>query len=230
MQDRAAPGDGAARREPRPLMPPEQWRRGYQFSGDESLTLREAMRLMDRLNEYDELERSFATCAIGTISPSSTMRRSAICSARRKASSWSSCGRSPGCWKKPATSGKTRRGYELTPQGVRKIGEKALTDIFADLQKDHIGQHELRPRRRRRRPHRRHQAIRVRRSVPARYPEDDHERGAAASGVGSRRSRTRTGQATTCVATVLTPGSGCGSHRVTSRSTGPSTRRGRRPC
>ena len=27
----------------------------------------------------------------------------------------------------------TRRGYELTPQGVRKIGEKALTDIFAGL-------------------------------------------------------------------------------------------------
>ena len=39
---------------------------------------------------------------------------------------------------------KTRRGYELTPQGVRKIGEKALTDIFADLKRDQIGQHELR--------------------------------------------------------------------------------------
>jgi uncharacterized protein with von Willebrand factor type A (vWA) domain len=38
----------------------------------------------------------------------------------------------------------TRRGYELTPQGVRKIGEKALTDIFADLKRDRIGQHDLR--------------------------------------------------------------------------------------
>src|SRR5215213_8512068 len=34
------------------LIPPEQWRRGYQFSGDESLTLEQAMRLMDRLGEY----------------------------------------------------------------------------------------------------------------------------------------------------------------------------------
>ena len=38
----------------------------------------------------------------------------------------------------------TRRGYELTPQGVRKIGEKALTDIFADLKRDRLGQHDLR--------------------------------------------------------------------------------------
>ena len=38
----------------------------------------------------------------------------------------------------------TRRGYELTPQGVRKIGEKALTDIFADLKRDRMGQHDLR--------------------------------------------------------------------------------------
>ena len=38
---------------------------------------------------------------------------------------------------------KTRRGYELTPQGVRKIGEKALTDIFQHLKKDQIGQHEI---------------------------------------------------------------------------------------
>src|SRR5215203_6718940 len=41
------------------LIPPDQWRRGYQFSGDESLTLEQAMRLMDRLGEYDELESQF---------------------------------------------------------------------------------------------------------------------------------------------------------------------------
>ena len=86
------------------LMRPEEWRRGYQFSGDESLTLEQAMRLMDRLNEYDELERSFATSATGTTSPSSTTTRSAICSARRRASRWSSCARSRGCWRRPVTS------------------------------------------------------------------------------------------------------------------------------
>jgi uncharacterized protein with von Willebrand factor type A (vWA) domain len=32
---------------------------------------------------------------------------------------------------------------ELTPKGVRRIGHKALKDIYASLKKDHIGSHEL---------------------------------------------------------------------------------------
>ena len=98
---------------------------------------------MDRLSEYDELERSSATSATGTTSPRSTTTRSGICSARRKASSSSSSARSRGCWRRPATS-EDAPGYELTPQGVRKIGEKALTDIFAELKQDRIGKHDLR--------------------------------------------------------------------------------------
>ncbi len=33
--------------------------------------------------------------------------------------------------------------YELTAQGIRRIGQKALEDIFAQLQKDAFGQHRL---------------------------------------------------------------------------------------
>jgi uncharacterized protein with von Willebrand factor type A (vWA) domain len=33
--------------------------------------------------------------------------------------------------------------YELTPRGMRKIGQKALQDIFAKLRKDRIGGHDL---------------------------------------------------------------------------------------
>ena len=41
------------------MMSQDDWRRGYQFSGDESLTLEQAMRLMERLDEYDQLEAAF---------------------------------------------------------------------------------------------------------------------------------------------------------------------------
>jgi uncharacterized protein with von Willebrand factor type A (vWA) domain len=34
--------------------------------------------------------------------------------------------------------------YELTPRGMRKIGQRALEDIFAQLRKDRIGQHDIR--------------------------------------------------------------------------------------
>ena len=42
-----------------------------------------------------------------------------------------------------------RRGrrLELTPRGTRKIGQKALQDIFAHLKKDRFGKHELKSRR-----------------------------------------------------------------------------------
>lgn len=41
------------------MMSPEDWRRGYQFSGDESLSLEQAMQLMERLDAYDQLEADF---------------------------------------------------------------------------------------------------------------------------------------------------------------------------
>ena len=33
--------------------------------------------------------------------------------------------------------------YELTAQGIRRIGQKALEDIFAQLRKDAFGQHRM---------------------------------------------------------------------------------------
>jgi len=121
----------------------EDWRRGYQFSGDESMTLSEAMRMMDRLKDYDDLERDlkdvrdwndFANLdddkvrdLLGEEEHEQMQQLSQIAKMLEDA----------GYVKK------NRRGYELTPQGVRKIGEKALTDIFTQLNKDRIGQHEL---------------------------------------------------------------------------------------
>jgi len=121
----------------------EDWRRGYQFTGDESMTMSEAMRMMDRLKDYDDLERDlkdvrdwndFANLdddkvrdLLGEEEHEQMQQLSQIAKMLEDA----------GYVKK------NRRGYELTPQGVRKIGEKALTDIFTQLNKDRIGQHEL---------------------------------------------------------------------------------------
>ncbi len=121
----------------------EDWRRGYQFSGDESLTLAEAMRLMDRLKGYDDLEQDlkevrdwndFANLdddkvrdLLGEDALEQMQQLSQIAKLLEDA----------------GYIRKTRRGYELTPQGVRKIGEKALIDIFSQLNKDRLGQHQL---------------------------------------------------------------------------------------
>ena len=126
------------------LIPPEQWRRGYQFSGDESLTLEQAMRLMDRLGEYDELESQFRDVRdwndLADLDDTKIREllgdeeEEQLDQLRQLARMLEDAG----------YIRQTRRGYELTPQGVRKIGEKALTDIFADLKRDRTGQHDLR--------------------------------------------------------------------------------------
>ncbi len=126
------------------MMPPEPGQRGYQFSGEESLTLDQAMRLMDRLGDFDELESQFRDVRdwddlaaldddkirdlLGDEESEQIQQLQQIARMLEEAG-----------YIKP-----TRRGYELTPQGVRKIGEKALTDIFADLKRDRSGQHDLR--------------------------------------------------------------------------------------
>jgi uncharacterized protein with von Willebrand factor type A (vWA) domain len=118
-------------------------RRPYQFSGDESITLNEAVRLMDRLNDYDELERElkdvrdwqdFANLDGDKISDLlDEESREQMQQLSQIAQMLEDAG----------YVRKNKRGYELTPQGVRKIGEKALTDIFQELKKDKVGQHEL---------------------------------------------------------------------------------------
>jgi uncharacterized protein with von Willebrand factor type A (vWA) domain len=117
-------------------------RQGFRFTGDESISLSEAVRMMDRLNDYDDLEQQlkevrdwndFAnldTDKIQDLLGEETLEQMDQLSKMAK------------MLEEAGYIQKSRRGFELTPQGARKIGEKALTDIFKELKKDQLGQHE----------------------------------------------------------------------------------------
>jgi len=126
------------------LIPPEQWRRGYQFSGDESLTLEQAMRLMDRLGDYDELESQFRDVRDWNDLAALDDDKIRDLLGEEEGEQLEQLRQIARMLEEAGYIRQTRRGYELTPQGVRKIGEKALTDIFADLKRDRMGQHDLR--------------------------------------------------------------------------------------
>jgi uncharacterized protein with von Willebrand factor type A (vWA) domain len=126
------------------LIPPEQWRRGYQFSGDESLTLEQAMQLMDRLGEYDELESQFRDVRDWNDLAALDDDKIRDLLGEEEGEQLEQLRQIARMLEEAGYIRQTRRGYELTPQGVRKIGEKALTDIFADLKRDRMGQHDLR--------------------------------------------------------------------------------------
>lgn len=117
-------------------------RQGFRFTGDESISLSEAVRMMDRLNDYDDLEQQlkevrdwndFAnldTDKIQDLLGEETLEQMDQLSKMAK------------MLEEAGYIQKNRRGFELTPQGARKIGEKALTDIFKELKKDQLGQHD----------------------------------------------------------------------------------------
>jgi uncharacterized protein with von Willebrand factor type A (vWA) domain len=75
---------------------------------------------------------------------------------------------------------------ELTPKGMRKIGQNALSDLFSKLAKDKLGTSRDRALGHRPRAHLRHQGLRVRRPVQPRHRAHDPQRDRAAPAVARR--------------------------------------------
>src|SRR4030095_6725207 len=157
----------------------EEFRRRYDFRGDDDLSMREAMKLMDELQQMEELERQFRRVQtpddLEKIDPVDVAKLLGDESAQ-------DLERLKELAKKLEEAGHLRRqGDPLPPWGRghppprRKAAPRHLRPPQA---------RSLRPPRgrapgRRRRSDRRGQALRVRRSVPARSQGNPDERGRA---------------------------------------------------
>jgi uncharacterized protein with von Willebrand factor type A (vWA) domain len=125
------------------MMEPGDERRPHRFSGEESISLAEAVRLMDRLNDYDELEQQLKEVRDWSDFANLDGEKIRDLLGEETQEQMDQLSRMAQMLEDAGFIKKNRRGFELTPQGVRKIGEKALTDIFQQLKKDKIGQHEV---------------------------------------------------------------------------------------
>ncbi|HEV2528437.1 MAG TPA: VWA domain-containing protein [Thermomicrobiales bacterium] len=125
-------------------MPSDGRRQPLDFSGDESLTLDEASRLMNRMRQYDDLERELQDVSSwqDLANLDDDLLRDLL--GEEGGEEVSHLRQLAKVLEDAGYIKAGQRGYELTPQGVRKIGEKALADIFLNLKKDRVGQHELR--------------------------------------------------------------------------------------
>src|SRR5947209_4216686 len=123
------------------LMPMEQARTRYPFRGSESLHFNEAMRMMGRLQQMEGLEDQFREA-----------RRmdnlEAIDSEKVKSllgdEEYQSVEQLKELMKLLEEAGyiqKKGSRWELTARGIRKIGQKALQDIFNKLKRDGFGRH-----------------------------------------------------------------------------------------
>src|SRR5581483_2155243 len=114
------------------------------FDGEESLGLSEAMDLVGRMDDFDQLERQFREAmreydmsridedlAESILGPEA---KQMLAELRRVTELLQEAG----------LIKQGSRGPELTPKAIRKIGEKALRDIFSELRKDRTGEHDTR--------------------------------------------------------------------------------------
>ncbi|MEK7353377.1 MAG: VWA domain-containing protein, partial [Chloroflexota bacterium] len=124
------------------LFPSDDLRREYQFGGEESLEFSEALKLMEELQKMDELEdqmRDAQRDSMDSIDPELFKELMGDESAEELE-------RLREIMKKLEEAGyiQLKNGrYELTPQGMRKIGQKALQDIFSQLRKDRVAGHSI---------------------------------------------------------------------------------------
>ncbi len=123
------------------LLPLDELARRYDFRGDEELGMREAMRLMEELQQLDQLERELRGVEdagdLERVDPERVGRLLGEESQR-------DLERLRELTRKLEEAGYLERKgdrLELTARAIRKIGDKALGDIFAVLKRDRFGRH-----------------------------------------------------------------------------------------
>ncbi len=122
------------------LMPMDEFRREYPFLGDDSLTMEQAMEMMRGLQEQDQLEealrQAMRTGNLEDVDPDKLAELLGD-EARRV---WEELDR---LRKLLEDAGYLSTGdqADLTARGVRRIGQKALKEVFGHLKKDRLGNH-----------------------------------------------------------------------------------------
>ena len=125
------------------LYPMRDMRRQYPFRGDEDLNLESGMNLMDYMQQLDQLERDLEQVQYGgdlnNIDPDQLEEllgedaRETLDQLKALLELLEEAG----------YIRKDGNSWELTPRGTRKIGEKALAEIYANLKRQSFGKHNM---------------------------------------------------------------------------------------
>lgn len=128
------------------MFPMRDQRSQYPFRGDEELDLAEAMRLMDRMQGMDELERQLERTQYGGDIGDIDEERLEELLGEEAAETLRQLKQFLEILEEAGYIRRKGNTWELTPRGTRKIGQKALGEIYAQLKKDSFGKHAARER------------------------------------------------------------------------------------
>ena len=123
------------------MMPPSTMTERYPFMGDEPIGMQEAMGLMERLQGIDRLESQLERGSFRLDSVDKGLAEQLLGPEARQ--SLDQLSQVTELLEKGGYVERRGRGLELTPKGMRKIGQNALRSIFEKLKKSQVGQHQI---------------------------------------------------------------------------------------
>jgi len=125
------------------LMPPSELTERYPFFGDEPLSMQAAMGLMEQLQRMDRLESQLERGSFRLDDVDRGLLEQTLGPEARQ--QLDRMRQMTQILEKAGYVERRDRRLELTPRGMRRIGQGALRDIFDQLKKSRLGQHQIRP-------------------------------------------------------------------------------------
>ncbi|MGE0601597.1 MAG: VWA domain-containing protein [Dehalococcoidia bacterium] len=126
------------------LYPMRDLRNQYPFRGEEEIDLQSAMNLMDQMQSIDELERQLERTQYGgEIDDIDADKLEELLGPEAK-ETLDQLKQFLEVLEEAGYIRKKGNQYELTPRGTRKIGQRALVEIYQSLKADSFGKHEVR--------------------------------------------------------------------------------------
>ena len=125
------------------LYPSRELQNQYPFHGDEELDLLQAMSLMDNLQDLDDLEKELERTQYGGDLEDIDEEKLRELLGEEAAETLKQLKEFLEILEEAGYIRRKGKAWELTPKGVRKIGEKALGEIYSQLKKSSFGKHAL---------------------------------------------------------------------------------------
>jgi uncharacterized protein with von Willebrand factor type A (vWA) domain len=125
------------------MMPENPYAQQFRFGGSDDLSLDEALRLMDRLHDIDDVEGQLRGVRDWRDLEHVDDQKIRDLLGDEFQHDLDQLRQLTKILEDAGYIQRTRRGWEMTPRGVRKIGQKALTDIFQHLTRDRFGNHPV---------------------------------------------------------------------------------------
>ena len=125
----------------RQAFPSMGWERGYDFGGQDPLGFAEAAAVMNQLGDMDQLEQMLTTANNPGALAEVDVDRAAQMLGEDAARSLEQLSKLARQLADAGLIDQREGRLELTPRGLRRIGQNALSDLFTRLIKDRMGRH-----------------------------------------------------------------------------------------